>query len=41
VATIKSFAGPDPEVAIVEPEGRAALTEFDAIARHCEVVCRA
>jgi heme-degrading monooxygenase HmoA len=37
IETIKKFAGPDPEVAIVEPEGRAALTEFDDFARHYEV----
>jgi heme-degrading monooxygenase HmoA len=36
--TIKQFAGPDPEVAIVEPEGRAALSEFDSFARHYDVL---
>ena len=35
--TVKAFAGPDPEVAIIEPEGRAALTEFDEFARNYEV----
>lgn len=35
--TIKKFSGPDPNVAIVEPEGRAALTTFDDVARHYEV----
>jgi heme-degrading monooxygenase HmoA len=35
--TIKAFAGPRPEVAIVEPEGRAALSEFDDFATHYEV----
>jgi heme-degrading monooxygenase HmoA len=35
--TIKAFAGPRPEVAIVEPEGRAALSEFDDFATHHEV----
>ena len=35
--TVKQFAGPDPEVAIVEPEGRKALSTFDAFARHHEV----
>jgi heme-degrading monooxygenase HmoA len=37
IETVKSFAGPDPDVAIVEPEGRVALTEFDDFARHYEV----
>lgn len=35
--TIKAFAGPNPEVAVVEPEGRAALSAFDDVARHYEV----
>jgi len=35
--TIKTFAGPNPEVAIVEPEGRTALSSFDDFARHFEV----
>jgi heme-degrading monooxygenase HmoA len=35
--TIKTFAGPDPEVAIVEPEGRTALSAFDDFARHFDV----
>jgi heme-degrading monooxygenase HmoA len=34
---VKAFAGPDPEVAIVEPEARAALSAFDEFARHYEV----
>lgn len=38
--TIKAFAGPDPEVAVVEPAARAVLTDFDGFARHYEVVCR-
>ena len=38
--TIKNFAGPNPEVAIVEPEGRASLSEFDDFARHYEVAYR-
>ena len=37
IETIKAFAGPNPEVAIVEPEGRAALSAFDDFARHYEV----
>ncbi|HEX9462145.1 MAG TPA: antibiotic biosynthesis monooxygenase [Alphaproteobacteria bacterium] len=35
--TVKSFAGPDPDVAVVEPEARAVLAEFDDFARHYEV----
>jgi len=35
--TIKAFSGPNPDVAIVEPEGRAALMTFDDFARHYEV----
>ena len=38
VETIKKFAGPNPETAIVEPEGRAALTEIDEFAKHYDVV---
>jgi heme-degrading monooxygenase HmoA len=34
---IKRFAGPDPSVAIVEPEGRAALSTYDDRAQHYEV----
>ena len=37
IETIKKFAGQDPDVAIVEPEGRAALSAFDDFARHYEV----
>ena len=37
IETVKKFAGPDPEVAIVEPEGRAALASFDEFARHYEI----
>jgi len=37
--TIKKFSGPDPETAHVEPQGRAALKEFDEFARNYEIVC--
>jgi heme-degrading monooxygenase HmoA len=37
IETIKAFSGPDPNTAIVEPEGRAALTTFDDFAKHYEV----
>ena len=35
--TIKKFAGPNPDLATVEPEGRAALLVFDDFAKHYEV----
>lgn len=38
IETIKAFAGPRPEIAVVEPEARAALSEFDDFATHFEVV---
>jgi heme-degrading monooxygenase HmoA len=38
IETIKRFAGDNPDVAVVEPEGRAALSAFDDFARHYEVV---
>jgi heme-degrading monooxygenase HmoA len=38
IETIKQFTGPDPDVAIVEPEGRAALSSFDDFATNYEVV---
>ena len=37
IETIKTFSGPNPDVAIVEPEGRIALTTFDDFARYYEV----
>ena len=37
---IKAFSGGDIDVAIVEPEGRAALSDFDGFARHYEVAFR-
>jgi heme-degrading monooxygenase HmoA len=38
IEAISRFAGSDPTVAIVEPEGRAALSACDEVARHYEVV---
>ena len=35
--TISQFTGPDPSVAIVEHEDRAALAAFDDFASHYEV----
>jgi heme-degrading monooxygenase HmoA len=37
IESIRAFAGQNPNVAIVEPEGRAALSRFDEFARHYEV----
>ena len=34
---IRSFAGDDIEVAVVEPQARAALADFDARVRHIEL----
>lgn len=34
---IRAFAGDDPETAVVEPEARAVLAEFDDFVRHYEV----
>jgi heme-degrading monooxygenase HmoA len=39
IATIKGFSGDDPGVAHVEPEGRAALSDFDEFANNYEIVC--
>ena len=39
IDTIKRFSGDDPGVAHVEPEGRAALSEFDDFAHNYEIVC--
>jgi heme-degrading monooxygenase HmoA len=35
--SIRAFAGQNPDVAIVEPEGRAALSSFDDFARHYDI----
>jgi heme-degrading monooxygenase HmoA len=35
---IKKFAGNDPNTAVVAPEARAVLTEFDDFATHYDVV---
>ncbi len=37
IETIKGFVGPNPDVAVVEPEARAVLSAFDDFARHYEV----
>ena len=38
IDSVRAFSGQDPNVAIVEPEGRAALSSFDEVARHYEIV---
>lgn len=35
---IRAFAGNDAEAAVVEPEARAVLAEYDKFARHYEVL---
>lgn len=34
---VRAFAGKSPEVAVVEPEARAVLSEFDEFVSHYEV----
>jgi len=41
IETIKGFAGANPDLALVEPEARAVLTEFDDFATHYEVAFEA
>jgi heme-degrading monooxygenase HmoA len=38
--SIRAFAGDNIDAAIVEPEARAVLVEFDHVAQHFEVVHR-
>ncbi len=40
IDTVKNFAGNDAETAIVDPEARAMLSEFDDFARNFEVAYR-
>ena len=35
---VKQFAGPEPDVAVVEPAAKALLSTFDDTVRHFEVV---
>jgi heme-degrading monooxygenase HmoA len=35
--SVRAFAGPDPEQAIVDPEARAVLTKFDTVTCNYEV----
>ncbi len=34
---IRAFAGPKPDVAVVEPEAQAVLSDYDRFVRHYEV----
>jgi heme-degrading monooxygenase HmoA len=34
---VRAFAGSNPEVAVVEPEARAVLADFDEFVRHYDV----
>jgi heme-degrading monooxygenase HmoA len=38
IESIKGFAGPNPDMAIVEPEARAVLSSFDEFVNQYEVV---
>ena len=40
IEAVQQFAGKDPNKAVVEPEARAVLSEFDDSVRHYEVVYR-
>jgi len=35
---VREFAGPDPERAVVEPNARAVLSDFDELVRHYDVI---
>ena|SRR5436190_23882214 len=35
--SVRRFAGPNPESAVVEPEARAVLSEYDDFVRHYEI----
>ena len=37
IDAVRQFAGSDPHVAVVEPEARALLAEFDEFALHYEL----
>jgi heme-degrading monooxygenase HmoA len=39
IDSVRKFAGSYPEVAVVEPEARALLSDFDDFARHYELDC--
>jgi heme-degrading monooxygenase HmoA len=35
--SVRAFSGRNPDVAVVEPEGRTALSSFDEFARHYDI----
>jgi heme-degrading monooxygenase HmoA len=35
---VRTFAGPDPDRAVVQPAARALLTDFEALVRHYDIV---
>ena len=35
---VREFPGPDPERAVVEPNARAVLSDFDELVRHYDVI---
>lgn len=37
IESVQAFAGANPDAAVVEPEGRAALSRFDDFARHYDI----
>jgi heme-degrading monooxygenase HmoA len=37
IESVRAFAGQNPRVSVVEPEGRAALSSFDDFAQHYDV----
>jgi heme-degrading monooxygenase HmoA len=37
IESVRAFSGQNPDVAIVEPKGRAALSSFDNFARHFDI----
>jgi heme-degrading monooxygenase HmoA len=37
IESIKTFAGRNPDIAVVEPEARAVLSDYDDFVRHYEV----
>jgi len=39
ISDIRAFAGDDVEIAVVAPQARAVLLDFDSTVRHFEVAC--
>jgi len=38
MSAVRKFAGPHPEKAVVEPEAKAVLTDYDRVVSHFEIV---